>query len=310
MTNLAAIGPRTTYATKLLILPDTLGTRCPAAQVAASRISDSARSKQGMILGTATGRTMVDVYNEVAVLAVTGQLEPHQIGGFFGLDEYVRKQFALTYLAFMNTHLYGPLGIAPTDSRIHLPKWDTGDAETECIRYEAEIRLSDGVDLQLLGIGRNGHAAFNEPGTPFDSVTHVVELTQSTRIANSPEDMTDDEKNILGLRGNEDPTPLIDGWGEAQRDLFFQVILPRVPAFAMTQGIATILSARSLLMLVTGAKKREALFDTLLKAPSLNVPASLMRFHPDFTIIADESAAATLPRSIGKNVGELQLISG
>ncbi len=155
-----------------------------------------------------------------------------------------------------------PLGIPSTSVRV--PEGADPDPHAAAARYEASIREAGGVDLQILGIGRNGHIGFNEPGSPFDSITRVVALAEETVADNAR---------------------FFDG-------------ADAVPRTAITQGIATILRARRLLLLATGAAKAEALAASLTGPVTDSMPGSALQRHPDVLVLADRDAAALLPQPV------------
>jgi glucosamine-6-phosphate deaminase len=143
---------------------------------------------------------------------------------------------------------------------IHLPDGQAPSLENECKAYEQMIAKAGGIDLQLLGVGHNGHIGFNEPGTPFESVTHVVELTQSTIQANSRFFNSPDE----------------------------------VPRRAVSMGIKTIMHARKILFIASG-KEKAGIISKALKGPvTTEVPSSVLQLHPDITVVLDEDAASCL----------------
>jgi glucosamine-6-phosphate deaminase len=199
---------------------------------AARLIQDTLSSKPDAVLGLPTGRTPLGMYRELDLSGVTA----------FGLDEY--------------------LGVAPTDPRsftAYLRKYVGIDRlRMPSTDYEREIENAGGIDLLILGIGTNGHIAFNEPGSAFDSRTRVVELADSTI--------------------------------EPLRAVFAEDELPRQ---GITMGIATILSARRIVLLASGADKAAALSAALRGPLAVECPASALRLHPDVTVIADQDAAFT-----------------
>ncbi|MGR3464487.1 glucosamine-6-phosphate deaminase [Limimaricola sp.] len=178
----------------------------------------------------------------------------------FNLDEYVGlpPDHAQSYHAFMRAQLIAPLGLDP--ARLHLPRGDAPDPVAEARRYEAAILAAGGIDLQLLGIGENGHIGFNEPSSSLASPTRVKTLNRGTRAANAR----------------------FFGPGET------------VPRHAITMGIATILQARHALMLATGAHKAAAVAAMAEGPVSARCPASALQMHPRATIVLDAAAAAKL----------------
>jgi glucosamine-6-phosphate deaminase len=301
---------RPTYAIRLLVVPNASASSNQMAEISARMIAGTLSAKSGSIMGTATGRTQISTYAELIRLNALGVFSLSNVRAFFALDENLKKTLAGTYYQYMHKNFYGPAGISESDPRVHLPAWDTQAPEVEAVRYEGEIIRAGGADVQILGIGPNGHIAFDEPGTPLESITHVVNLSERTQIANSPDDMTAEEMRMLGLSGNQDPYLLLEsGWDSAQRDLFFKVIMPRVVKQAITQGISTILSAKRLILLANGDKKQDAVLRSLLEAPTLDIPASLLQYHSDTTFIIDEAAAGKLPRRIRTRIGSMQWIT-
>lgn len=209
-------------------------------------------------LGLATGSSPVETYQLL--------VEKHQNGlsfsqaASFNLDEYVglAPDHPQSYHAFMAEHLFDHVDLAP--DRIHIPKGDADDLDAECDRFEAAIDEAGGVDLWLLGIGSNGHIGFNEPGSPNDSRTRIVDLAPETVQANSRFFETADD----------------------------------VPRQALTAGIATILSARRILLLACGDHKAEAICEALAGPVSADCPASFLQEHPDCTFLLDRAAASLL----------------
>lgn len=212
------------------------------------------------VLGVATGRTPLATYEELITRQRGGR------ASFVGcdlvlLDEYVGlesndpRSFRKTIISM----LAEPLGIHA--DHVHAPDGRSGDPDVEAARFERRIADLGGVQLQLLGIGRNGHIGFNEPGTPWTSRTHRVELADMTRLDNA------------------------DSFGGD--DL--------VPATAITQGIATIMSAQSILLLATGEAKSEAMERLLHDEPSPDLPASVLQGHPEVLVVSDQAALCRDP---------------
>ena len=216
------------------------------------------RSTPKAVLGLATGTTPLGLYARL--------IEDHKINGTdyrhirtVNLDEYkgLPASHEQSYAYFMRHNLFEGLGIAPEKTNI-----ENGMAEDEageCARYDA---LLDAMprDIQLLGLGSNGHIAFNEPKTPFGSGTHVVSLAESTIKDNARLFASQDE----------------------------------VPRKAFTMGIRHIMQAKRILILASGANKAEAVFRMAKGPVTEDVPASVLQLHPDCTLIVDEAAAARL----------------
>lgn len=213
------------------------------------------------VLGLATGRTMIGVYAELARLVAAGELTLAGVTGF-NLDEYVGASPAdpLSFAGYMRRHLVETTDIRPED--VHLPDGGAADPHAEAARYSAALAAAGGLDLQLLGIGGNGHIGFNEPGSPFDSPTRPIELAPRT------------------LADNRAQLP------EALRDA------ERVSA--ITVGIHEILAARECLVVATGTSKAAAVAAMIEGPVSPAVPASALRRHPSCTAVLDAAAAASL----------------
>ncbi|NYE03672.1 glucosamine-6-phosphate deaminase [Bacillus niacini] len=218
-------------------------------------IVDKIRSNPSLTLGLATGSTPKGVYNYL--------IQDHKADGTsyqqmksVNLDEYIglMAQDTNSYHYFMRQNLFNHIDI--NENQTHIPNGAADDLEQECVRYEQLIKELGGVDLQLLGIGQNGHIGFNEPGTPFSSRTHIVTLAENTRIANSR---------------------------------FFNS-LEEVPTHALTMGIASILESKEILLLISGEKKAEALLKFMNGDISEEFPASALKHHQNVTVIADRDA--------------------
>jgi len=223
---------------------------------AAALIGGVVRAAPGATVGFATGATPLGLYRR---LAEDRRLDRVDWSGItaVALDEYLglAPSHPDSFAAYLARHVIQPLGLR----RVDLLRGDAPAPDEECRRYEQLLRGTI-VELQLLGLGRNGHLAFNEPGSPLDGVTRVVELDTGTRSANSS-----------ALRELDD-----------------------TPARAMTQGVGTILRARRLVVLVFGTDKAEALARALEGPVDPSCPASALQGHPDVTVIADRPAASRL----------------
>jgi len=228
-----------------------------AAARAAEHIARALRAKPDLVLGLATGRTMEAVYRRLATLHRDTGLDFSRCRTF-NLDEYLGLAPAHpgSYHRYMAEHLFRHVNLRPENCR--LPDGTAPDPEAECRDFEARIRAAGGLDLQLLGLGVTGHIGFNEPPAPFDAPTRVVELDERTRAQNA------------GV---------------------FPGGLEAVPRRALTMGVGTILSARSCLLLVTGASKAAILQEVLHGPASPAVPATALQVHPDCLVIADRAAA-------------------
>lgn len=211
-------------------------------------------------LGVATGATPVHLYAELARLSDCGDID---LSGatLLALDEYVGLGRAdpRSYAAYVHDTIAAPLGIDAAN--VLIPDGLAQDLDREAAAIEAQIAAIGGVDVQIAGIGANGHLAFNEPGSPFDSVTRTVTLSIQTRRDNAA---------------------------------FFDGCLTAVPARAITQGLATISRARSIVLLARGTRKAPALRAALRGPVTTAVPASILQRHSHLTVVADRDAAAML----------------
>lgn len=204
------------------------------------------------VLGLPTGGTPEGFYRALVKTGISlAQVRT------FNLDEYVglSREHPESYFRFMKERLYDHTDLNPANA--HVPHGTAPDLEAECRRYEAAIHAAGGIDLMILGLGHNGHIGFNEPGTPWDSRTRRVRLTEETRKANAR---------------------------------FFGSV-EAVPREALTMGIGTILEARRILLLASGADKAEIVNRFLHGEPSVSVPATALQQHPDVTVILDQAAA-------------------
>lgn len=208
------------------------------------------------VIGVATGSSPSPLYS---ALAASGA--DFSTATWFALDEYVGLPpgHPESYAEVLRREIVEPLGLDP--KRVHLPDPHRVDLHDAARRYEQQIASAGGIDLQILGIGRNGHLAFNEPGAALDSRTRVETLTEDTRRAN-------------------------------QR--FFDS-LDEVPTRCLTQGLGTILEARHLLLIARGREKAEALARALTGPVGTDCPASVLQTHGQVTVLADDDAASLLP---------------
>ena len=226
------------------------------AALAAQQYVDLLKRKPNAILGGATGSTPLGLYAELVRLNKEGKIS-FKDASSFNLDEYVGLDGThdQSYRYFMDHNLFDHIDI--DKSRTRVPSGiDTSDPAA----YDKEIAAAGGVDLQLLGIGNNGHIGFNEPGTPFGSLTHIVELTESTREANKR---------------------------------FFSSI-DEVPTHAVTMGVKTVMQARSIILMAIGPAKAPIMKEMLQGPVTENVPASVLQLHPDVTVYMDYEAAKLL----------------
>lgn len=222
---------------------------------AAAIIAAQVIHKPNCVLGLATGGTPVGTYKNLVEWYKSGDLDFSEVSTV-NLDEYrgLPREHRESYWSFMHRNLFDHVNI-PQD-RINLPDGTNMDADAECKRYDAVIASVGGVDLQLLGIGHDGHIGFNEPSDAFDMGTHCVDLTEETIEAN---------KRFF-----------------ASRD--------EVPRQAYTMGTHTIMSARKVLMIVSGRDKAEIIKKAFFGPVTPHVPASILQMHPNFVLVADEDA--------------------
>ena len=222
---------------------------------AAAIIAAQVIHKPDCVLGLATGGTPVGTYKNLVEWYKSGDLDFSEVSTV-NLDEYrgLPREHRESYWSFMHRNLFDHVNI-PQD-RINLPDGTNMDADAECKRYDAVIASMGGVDLQLLGIGHDGHIGFNEPSDAFDMGTHCVDLTEETIEAN---------KRFF-----------------ASRD--------EVPRQAYTMGTHTIMSARKVLMIVSGRDKSEIIKKAFFGPVTPHVPASILQMHPNFVLVADEDA--------------------
>jgi glucosamine-6-phosphate deaminase len=210
------------------------------------------------VLGLATGATVVPFY-QAWVQKMAGDPLVQTLTTF-NLDEYygIGQAHPGTFRRFMDTHCFEPLGMTP--AQVHfLPADPVPAVDTVCIAYEAALARAGGMDLCLVGIGPNGHLAFNEPGTPFESRTHLAALTDETRAANRP-----------GFPGG------------------------LVPERALTMGLGTIMRARRIVLLAFGSAKADAVAAALAGPVDPAVPASILQRHRDVAVYLDREAAERL----------------
>ncbi len=215
--------------------------------------------KPDLVLALPTGDTPKGMYQFLVRLYQEGLLDFSQ-AKTFNLDEYLGlpPNHPQSFRSYMHQHLWNLVNLR--QESIHIPNSLPHDPEAECRRYEELIEKTGGIDLAVLGLGKNGHIAFNEPGTPFESLTHVALLSTETR-----------KQKAQAFGGIEN-----------------------VPMRAITMGIKTIMRARKILLLVSGRQKAEVLVQALLGPVTPEIPASVLQLHPELTVVADKEAAAKL----------------
>ena len=239
------------------VLPDYEAMSAAAAEVVASKLREEPRP----VFMIPTGTTPLGMYRRLVGMHEEDGLSFAR-ATFFNLDEYLglSPDHPASYHVYMQENFHGRVDVDP--GRVHVPDGFAPDPEAECVRYEREIRAAGGVGLCVLGIGRNGHVGFNEPGAPFDSRTRVVRLAETTRRVNAA-----------------------DFEGE------------RAPERAISVGMRTISDSREVLLLASGANKARAVGAAVGGEVSEEVPASALRRHPNAAVLLDREAASALGRS-------------
>ena len=237
---------------RLIIAKDYADVSRKAANIIAAQI----QLKPDCVLGLATGSSPVGTYKELIAKYESGDLDFSQVKTV-NLDEYVGlpKDHDQSYAYFMRTNLFDHVNI--DQANCNIPNGMNPDAEAECARYDAVIDAFGGADLQLLGLGPNGHIGFNEPADSFAAGTHCVKLEESTIEANKRFFNSKDE----------------------------------VPRKAYTMGVGTIMKAKKVLMVVSGKGKAGIVKESFFGPVKPQVPASILQMHPDFTLVLDEDAA-------------------
>lgn len=226
---------------------------------AANIISAQVIMKPNCVLGLATGSTPIGTYDQLVEWYNKGDLDFSEVTTV-NLDEYkgLPRTNDQSYYYFMHQQLFDRVNIDP--ERTNVPNGMEPDAEKECGRYEELIRSLGGVDLQLLGLGHNGHIGFNEPGEAFEKETHCVDLTESTIEANKR----------------------------------FFASADDVPKQAYTMGIKTIMQAKKILIVVNGENKADIVERAFFGPVTPEVPASILQLHNDVTLVGDEAALAKI----------------
>lgn len=228
---------------------------------AANIISAQVIMKPDSVLGLATGSTPIGTYKQLVEWYEKGDLDFAEVKTV-NLDEYkgLPADNDQSYYYFMHENLFDKVNVKPENT--NLPNGMEPDAEKECARYEALIQSLGGVDLQLLGLGHNGHIGFNEPGAAFEKETHCVDLQERTIEANKR----------------------------------FFASADDVPRQAYTMGIKTIMMAKKILIVVSGEDKADIVAKAFFGPVTPSVPASILQMHPDVTVVADEAALSKVPR--------------
>lgn len=228
---------------------------------AANIISAQIILKPDSVLGLATGSSPIGTYDQLVEWYEKGDLDFSQVSSV-NLDEYkgLDHENDQSYYYFMHEHLFDRVNINPENTNV--PNGMAEDADEECRRYEELVQSYGGVDLQLLGLGRNGHIGFNEPDSVFAKATHCVDLTESTIEANKR----------------------------------FFASAEDVPRQAFSMGIGTIMKAKKILVVVSGEDKADALAKVCCGDITPEVPGSVLQMHQDVIIVADEAALSKMPK--------------
>ena len=228
---------------------------------AANILSAQVILKPDSVLGLATGSTPIGMYDQLVEWYKKGDLDFSKVKTV-NLDEYkgLTHDNDQSYYYFMHEHLFDRVNIDPANTNV--PDGTEEDPEKECARYEKLIESMGGVDIQLLGIGHNGHIGFNEPDSTFAKTTHCVDLAESTIEANKR----------------------------------FFASVDDVPRQAYTMGIGTIMKAKKILLIVNGESKADAVAKAFFGPVTPEVPASILQFHSDVVVIGDSAALSKIPR--------------
>ncbi|MDE0686666.1 MAG: glucosamine-6-phosphate deaminase [Candidatus Poribacteria bacterium] len=230
--------------------------------VSAEIIRGALLKKPNLVLGLATGSTPIGLYEALARMHKTEGLDFSAVTTF-NLDEYVGipRSHPYSYHTFMETHFFNAVNI-PAENR-HIPQSTAVEHEEFCEQYETAIVNAGGIDIQVLGIGKDGHIGFNEPSSSLGSRTRIKTLTQGTLEANAPH---------------------------------FGGTVDAVPKMAITMGVGTIMEAKQCLLLANGESKAEAIAHAVEGPITAEVPASVLQMHPRTVVIIDEEAASQLKR--------------
>ncbi|MFT0762610.1 glucosamine-6-phosphate deaminase [Scrofimicrobium sp. R131] len=237
-----------------------LGSEEEIGAVAAQRVARVLRRKPNAVIGLATGSSPLPLYQELIRLQQAGEISFAEAKAFC-LDEYVGlpADHPEGYRNFIEREFTGQVDFAP--GTVHAPNGQAADSVAAAKEYDEAIKAAGGVDIQILGIGSDGHIGFNEPGGSLTSRTHLGFLTEQTRVDNSR---------------------------------FFDGDINQVPTACITQGLGTIMDARELIMVVTGAGKADAVRELVEGPVSAHWPATIMQFHNEAIVLLDEAAASKL----------------
>ncbi len=226
---------------------------------AASIIASQITLKPDSVLGLATGDTPLGMYNELVKLYNNKELDFSEVVSF-NLDEYYGLDISnkQSYYYFMMNNLFKYINVPAAN--INIPNGSAENIQKECLRYEEKIKKAGGIDIQVLGIGVNGHIGFNEPDVNFEAKTHLVTLDKSTIQANSRFFINQDD----------------------------------VPTKAISMGIGTIMNSKKILLLACGSAKADIISKAVKGKITPEIPASILQLHQDVTVIVDAAAAVNL----------------
>lgn len=224
----------------------------------ALEIINQVKEQKNSTLGLATGSSPIGVYQELIKDHIENDTSYKDVTTF-NLDEYfgIDESHEQSYYNFMKNHLFKYIDINLLN--VNIPSGDTDDVDLECEEYNKKLAQYQ-IDVQLLGIGRNGHIGFNEPGTPFDSVTHHIKLNEKTRKDNAR---------------------------------FFESI-DKVPTHAVTMGIKNILRSKKIILVATGSRKADAVYGMVKGPIDTKCPASSLQMHDNVIVFVDKEAASKL----------------
>jgi glucosamine-6-phosphate deaminase len=234
-------------------------------KIAAEEVSKLVNQKPNCVLGLATGSTPIGMYKELINLYKENKVDFSKVKTI-NLDEYIglSGDHEQSYRYFMNEHFFNHINIDKNNT--FLPDGVAEDMEEECKKYDERIREFGGIDLQILGIGQNGHIGFNEPSESLSIATHITGLTENTIEANSR----------------------------------FFASMEEVPRKAITMGLGGIMNARKVILLASGEKKAEIIAKLVEGNISTKIPASILQVHNDVLVVVDNAAASLLRKYHGQ----------
>lgn len=248
---------------RIIVCENYEGVSKKAAQMILSQVT----LKPNSVIGLATGSTPLGMYEKLVEMNKKGDIDFSQVKTF-NLDEYYNlpRTSDQSYYYFMHKNLFNHINI--DNKNINIPNGMSADIEKECKKYDNAIEQAGGIDIQVLGIGGNAHIGFNEPTINFETKTHLVELEETTIIANSR---------------------------------FFQT-KEEVPQKAITMGVGSIFKSRKIILLASGDEKSDAIYNTVYGKVIPEVPSSILQFHNDIVLILDKKAAKRLDKQDYKTI--------